>query len=444
MKLTVVGAGSTYTPGLVLRWLETKRDRIPIDELCLYDIDPGRLETIYRFVEPMLRAETPGICVRATTDRRDALTGAAFVVLQIRVGLNQQRLIDEHICVKHGFVGQETTGPGGFALALRQIPAAVDIARDVSCYAPDAWLISVANPAGVLAEALIKHGHVKTIGMCHGGFFPRAVIARQLGVQECMIEFDYLGLNHLGWIPRIYVGGKRLPDDRLAELAAAVYAEWNKFELNLPPEFARDFCPPFTIHHYLTYFYLHDEALAEMRTTGRTRADTVLEIERECLDYYEREAGRRLTPPPALTKRGGAIEETQRGNYGAVGYSDGCLGVIDALIHPEPQRLVVNVLNEGSITDLPADAAVEVSAIVSNLGVSRLNLGPLPVEVRAQVAAVQAYETMTVEAALTGDRRRALAALLSHPFCQCRYRATKALLEELLEANRMYLPAFFK
>lgn len=443
MKISVVGAGSTYTPGLVLRWLETKRDRIPLSELCLYDVDRERLEIVGRFIQGMMQKDAPKVKVTMTTDRREAITGSSFVVLQIRVGYNKQRLIDEHLCVKHGFIGQETTGPAGFALALRQVPAGVEIARDVARYSPDAWLISVANPAGLLAEALIKYGHERTIGMCHGGIAIREQIARLLAVEEQRVDFDYLGLNHLSWIKDVYVDGKLLPEDAVRDLAGRMYADWNKFELNLTPEFAKDFCPPFTVHHYMTNFFMHDEMLEDLRKQGKTRADAVVEIERECLEYYKAEAFNQFVPPPVLAKRGGVIEEKSRPNYGAIGYSDGCLAVIDALLHDEPQRLVVNVLNHGSISDLPYDASVEVSTLVNNRGVQRLALGELPIEVRGQVHAVKAYETMTVEAALKGDRRLALKALLSNPICHCRYQATKRLFEDLLEANREYLPLFF-
>ena len=445
MKITVIGAGSTYTPGLVLRWLETKRAVIPLSELCLYDVNGERLAILSRFIEGMLGKEAPEVKVTSTTDRKRAIEGASFVIFQMRVGLNAQRLIDEHLCVKHGFVGQETTGPAGFALALRQVPVGVEIAQDVARYSPEAWIVSVANPAGLLAEALIKYGHKKSVGMCHGGIWVRENLARLLGVEpQDRVDFDYLGLNHLSWISNVYVDGRLLPAERVRDLAAALYEEWNRFEVNLTPEFARDFCPPFSMHHYMTHFFFHNESLNDMREKGATRADAVVEIERQCLEYYRAEAGKKFTPPAVLAKRGGVIEEKGRKDYGAIGYSDGCLGIIEALLRSSPpEKMVVNVLNEGSISDLPDDASVEVSAYVDNRGIHRLALGALPIEVRGQVHAVKAYETMTVEAALSGDRKRALQALLSNPICHLRYQDTKRLLDELLEANRQFLPRFF-
>ncbi len=444
MKLSVIGAGSTYTPGLVLRWLDTRRERIPIDELYLYDIDPERLDTVGCFIQGMIQSEAPEVKVVLTTDLKAAVQGSDFVIHQIRVGLNKQRHMDEHLCIQHGFLGQETTGPAGFVLALRQIPPSVEVARQVHALAPQAWLISVANPSGIVAEAIIKHGHDRSIGMCHGGFFPRTRLAGALGVEEERVEFNYIGLNHLGWATQVYVDGKLLTTGQLQEMAAKIYAGWNKTELALPASFGHDFCPPVALSHYLTDYYMQNELVAEARQANVTRGDAVLEIEKVCLDYYREKAGKEVLPPPILASRGGKLEQKRRGEYGAVGYSDGCLAVIDALLHPEAQWIIVNILNQGAIGDLPDDAAIEVPAYVSNTGVQRLIMGDLPIEIRGQIQSVKAYETMTVEAALTGDRRRALTALLSNPMCQGRYLDTKDLFNELLDASREYLPLFFQ
>ena len=443
MKLTIIGAGSTYTPGFILRWLDTKRTRIKLDEICIYDIDQERLEIVGRFIEGMLSSEAPEVRFSSTMDLPAAIKDSTFVVLQIRVGLNLQRKIDEHICIEHGFLGQETTGPAGWILALRQIPQCLEIAKLVNKLAPDAWLISVANPAGVVAEALIKYGHPKTIGMCHGGFFPRTRLAGALGIEENRVQFDYIGLNHLGWTTKVYVDGKLLSEAQMQDLAAKIYGGWNKNALALPASFGYDFCPPIALSYYLSDYYLQNELVAKMRETNTTRGDAVLDIEKECLDYYKEKAGKEVLPPAVLAGRGGKQEQKRRGEYGAVGYSDGCLSVIDALLYPEPQWIVVNVLNEGAIGDLPYDAAVEIPAYVNNMGIQRIMMGALPIQIRGQIQSVKAYETMTVQAAISGDRRIALAALLSNPICQGKYLHTKSLMEDLLTASRQYLPVFF-
>lgn len=444
MKLTIVGAGSTYTPGLVLRWINTKRDRIALTEICLHDVNQERLEVLYRFIDGMITKEAPEVRLSYTNDLAEAVTGSAFVVLQIRVGLNHQRREDEHICIDHGFIGQETTGPAGWALSMRQIPACLEVAKMVHELAPDAWLISVANPAGIVGEALIKYGHDKTISMCHGGFYPRAKYAAALGINEDRLLFDYIGLNHLGWTSKAYVDGEQLSDEQMRDLAANLYEAWGKAEISIPPSFAYDFCPIIANSHYISDYYMQDELVADMQRTQITRADEVLKIEDECLDYYINEAGKEVVPPAVLATRGGKIERKREGVYGAIGYSDGCLAIIDALLHAEPQWIIVNALNEGSISDLPDDACVEMPAYVNCTGVTRINMGPLPIAIRGQIQSVKAYETMTVEAAVSGDRRVALAALLNNPICQGKYVQTKALMDALLEASRQYLPQFFK
>lgn len=439
MKLTIVGAGSTYTPGLVLRWLETKRDRIALSEICLHDVDKERLDVIGNFIDGM----APDINVKRTTDIEEAITGSDFVVLQIRVGLNAQRLIDEHLCVEHGFLGQETTGPGGWILALRQIPEALKIAKLVNKLAPDAWLISVANPAGILGEALIKYGHPKTISMCHGGFYPRKRLADALGVEESRVLFDYIGLNHMSWTSKVYFDGKLLSEKQMHDLAAKIYGEWAASDISMPASFGYEFPPCIAISHYMSYFYMQPEIVKKMQQTQITRADAVVKIQEECLSYYTEKAGQEKAPPAVLADRGGIHERKPEGVYGAIGYSDGCLAIIDALLHQDPQWIIVNVLNEGTISGLPDDACVEIPAYVDCTGVNRIVMGELPIEVRGMIQTVKAYETMTMEAAISGDRRMAFAALLSNPICRNEYTGTKALMEALLESNRKYLPQFF-
>ena len=439
MKLTIIGAGSTYTPGLVLRWIETKRDRINFTEICLHDIDRDRLNIVGNFINGMV----PGVSVICTTDIEEAITGSAFIVLQIRVGLNAQRRTDEHICVEHGFIGQETTGPGGWILALRQIPEGLKIAKLINTLAPDAWLISVANPAGILGEALIKYGHPKTISMCHGGFYPRKRLATALGVEESRVLFDYIGLNHMSWASRIYLDGNLLPGDKMHDLAAEIYKEWSSNDISMPASFGHEFPPIVSISHYMSYFYMQPEMVEKMHKTQKTRADAVLKIEEECLQYYKEKAGKERVPPAVLADRGGSQERKAEGVYGAIGYSDGCLAIIDALLHQDPQWIIVNVLNEGTISELPDDACVEIPAYVDCTGVNRVVMGKLPIEVRGMIQSVKAYETMTVEAAISGDRRMAFAALLSNPICKNEYTKIKELMEALLESNRKYLPQFF-
>mgnify|MGYP001162105194 FL=1 len=445
MKIAVIGAGSTYTPGLIARWTDTKRDRIPVTEFCLYDINSERLDIVGNYIIETAKRTVPELKVTKTTNLEKAIEGASFVIIQIRAGLNTQRLIDERICVEHGFVGQETTGPAGWALALRQIPAVIEIAKAVERISPDAWIISVANPAGILAEALIKYGHKKSIGMCHGGYYPRQLFSQLLGVDMSRIDYDYYGLNHVAWIPNIYVDGQRLPEEKNVEIAKRIYADWAEHELTLPQSFAEDYCPPITVHHYMREFFMHDEVVAEMKRTNTTRATRVIEIEKACLDYYKKNCGIKFDIPPDLSRRGGDIEDSNRkktNDYGAIGYSDGCMAIIDALYNGGGQEIIINVLNKGALNGIPDDAVVEVSAKIYKDRYERKIMGDIPISIRGHIQMIKAYETMTVEAAITGDRNLALKALMSNPICFCRYQRTKVLCDALLDANKDFLPQF--
>jgi len=442
MRLSVIGGGSTYTPGLVARLLETKIEEIPVDELVLMDIDQERLAIIGRFVERQLAQESPRpIDLELTTDLGEAVTGADFVVIQIRVGGNEQRVVNEKLSLEYGIAGHETIGPPAFALALAQIPAALRIAREVRDRAPEAWIISVANPAGILAEALLKHGHPKSLGMCHGGLMPRQQLAALLGIEENRIEFDYKGFNHLAWVTSVHVDGRRLDRDEMAELAAKLYADWCKSETTLTPEFARDFKGTFPLLYYADYFYFQKAKLQAMQNAGRTRGEEVLQVEKECLEHYRKATDTEL--PSALAHRGGHLEFRGESKYGPIGYSDGCLETIAALLDPVPRRLIINVLNEGSCPDFDDDVCIELPALVSQAGYERLHVGRLPLEVRGLMHAVKAYETLTIEAAVTGDREVALKALLAHPSIGYDYELAKSLLEDILTRNREYLPQFF-
>lgn len=445
MKITVVGAGSTYTPGLISRWYETKKDRIKVDEFCLYDINKDRLDTVGNYIIESYKKICPDVKITKTLDLDEATSNVDYVIIQIRSGLNTQRAIDEMACVKHGFVGQETTGPGGWALALRQIPAALEVAKAVEKNSPDAWIISVANPASILAEGLIKYGHAKTIGMCHGGFFPRTLFARLLDVDESRISFDYWGLNHLAWIPEIRIDGVPITKEQNIELAKKEYAEWRAHETSLPDSFAEDYYPYISVHHYMREFFTHDEVVEECRQRNATRGTRVIEIEKNCLEYYKKYAGIRSDVPPELSKRGGDIEDGQRKkthDFGAIGYSDGCMNVIDALSNKDGMDIIINVLNKGAISDLPDDAVVECLATVKDGSYELHKMGELPIGIRGHVQMVKAYETMTATAAATGDRALALQALMSNPICFCHYARTKELFNELMELNKEFLPQF--
>jgi 6-phospho-beta-glucosidase len=212
LKIAVVGGGSTYTPELV-EGFARRPDRLPIDELVLYDIAPERLEIVGGLARRMLdRAEFPGRLV-TTGDRDAALDGADYVLIQLRVGGQRARLVDETLPHRFGAIGQETTGPGGLAKALRTVPVVLGLADEVGRRsAPGAWIVDFTNPVGIVTQALLTHGH-RAIGLCNVAIGFQREFAARFGVTPEEVELEHVGLNHLTWIRAVTVAGvDRLPE----------------------------------------------------------------------------------------------------------------------------------------------------------------------------------------------------------------------------------------
>jgi 6-phospho-beta-glucosidase len=414
MKLTLVGAGSSYTPELVDGLLRRYAD-LPIAELCLYDINPQRLATLAGLAARMVKASGLPIAVTSTQDRDETLAGAAFVNTLIRVGGMDARINDERIPLRHGVIGQETTGPGGMMKALRTIPVMLDLAQRMTEVCPNAWLINYVNPSGIIAEALGKHSRVRYVGLCSGPQSWSEAILRAMDVAPARGSVDWVGLNHLGFAIRVWVDGQ----DRTEAAVEAVADRWV-----LDPEWLRTLgMIPAT---YLRYFYHPDAVLREAAEPGyRTRGEQVREIEAELLRQY---ADPGLAGKPELLK--------QRGGGG---YADVALAAMTAIHHNTGERQIIQTLNRGAVDGIPADASVEIPCLVDRTGPHPLRVGAIPLAVRGLVQAVKAYESLTVEAAVQGSRRLALQALMAHPLVPS-WSVARPLLDDLLEANRPWLP----
>ncbi len=421
VKIAVVGAGSTYTPELV-DGLATRADRLPVDELALLDIDGPRLEIVAGLAGRMLRRREWSGRLTTTLDRDAALDGADFVVIQLRVGGQAARLVDETLPLRFGCIGQETTGPGGFAKALRTVPVVLDIAATAARRAaPGAWILDFTNPVGIVTQALLDAGY-RAVGLCNVAITLQRRIAAARGVAPERVELEHVGLNHLTWERAVRVDGQDiLPEMLDDDVAAADLAA----ELDLPVDLLRALRA--IPSYYLRYFYRTSEVLAEERA-GHTRAKEVMEIERGLLDLYRDPA---LDVKPALLeKRGGAF------------YSEAAAQLMASLHAGTGDVQVVNVRNAGALPDLPADDVVEVPARVDRDGAHPLPLQPLAPEMRALVQHLKAYERLTVEAAISGDRTTALRALLSNPLV-AEWDVALPLLDALLDANRDHLSRFF-
>jgi 6-phospho-beta-glucosidase len=420
VKIAVVGAGSTYTPELV-DGLATRADRLPVDELALLDIDAERLEIVSGLAGRMLRRRGWAGRLTTTLDRDAALDGASFVILQLRVGGQAARLVDETLPLRFGCIGQETTGPGGFAKALRTVPLVLDIAETAGRRsAPGAWILDFTNPVGIVTQALLDAGH-RAIGLCNVAINLQRRIAASRGVSPDRIQLEHVGLNHLTWERAVFLDGLDILPEMLADDAAtAAMAE----ELGFPVELLR------SLHalpsYYLHYFYQTSEVLAEEKA-GHTRAAEVMEIERGLLELYRDPT---LDVKPALLEeRGGAF------------YSEAAAQLMASLHAGTGDVQVVNLRNDGALPDLPVDDVVEIPARIDRDGAHPLPLGRLAPEMRGLVQHVKAYERLTIDAAMSGDRNTALRALMSNPLVG-EWDVAVPLLDALLDANRVHLPRF--
>lgn len=413
MKVAVIGGGSTYTPELMEGLIE-RAEALGLEEVWLHDIDESRLLPVAGFCKRMANAKGAKFRICETLNLQAALERATFVVTQIRVGGQQARLRDELRGKRLGIVGQETTGEGGFAKALRTIPVMLKIAEEIRSHAPGAWVINFTNPSGIVTEALLRFGRVPTVGLCNVPAEMRVEAAAALGVPVAAVELDYVGLNHLGWIRRIFVNGKDITADVL-EAFKGGRGPKNVPEVDYGPEFFSAI--PWIPSPYLRYYYATDEVLREQEAAEKTRAQVVMEIEEALFAYYRDETT--YEKPALLAERGGAW------------YSRVALEVMEGLLAPRPRREIVNTFNRGAIPGVPEDAVVEVCADLSSHGVVPVGGGPLPEEVFGLLRQVKSYERLTIEAAITGQYGKALAALLANPLIRTLDKA-RAVLEDII------------
>jgi len=385
VKVAVIGAGSTYTPELVSGLAD-----LDVGELVLHDIDAERREVVGGLARRILdRAGFAGDVV--LTDELDAaVDGADFVLIQIRVGGQAARLEDETRPLACGCIGQETTGAGGFAKAMRTVPVVLDIAERVP---PGAWIIDFTNPVGIVTRALLDAGH-RAVGLCNVAIGTQRYAARVLGAEPSRVVVDQVGLNHLTWVRAVYLDGADVMPALLAEhgdeiAAGARIPRWLLDELGAIPSY------------YLHYFYAHDAVLAEQLNGAVPRATRVAEIERELLRMYRDPA---LTEKPALLEqRGGAY------------YSEAAVGLVRSLSGAGDAIHEVDIRNAGTLAGLAGDDVVEVPARVSRDGIAPLEQPPLAPELLGLVQHVAAYERLAAEAAVTRDEVTARKALLAHP-----------------------------
>jgi 6-phospho-beta-glucosidase len=419
MKIAVVGGGSTYTPELI-EGFARRADVLAVDELVLQDINPDRLDVVGSLAQRILTKQGYRGQLVTTTSLDDAVDGASAVLIQLRVGGQRARLVDETLPGKFGLLGQETTGPGGFAKALRTVPVVLGIAEVVAKRAlPDAWIVDFTNPVGIVTRALLDEGH-RALGLCNVAIGFQRRLAEQFGVTPDRVRLDHAGLNHLSWIRQVLVDGV----DRLPELLEPGRVEALAAQVDLPVDLMRTLRA--IPSYYLHYFYCTDRAV-QAQTTGPQRAEAVLEIENQLLEMYADPALDHK--PELLEQRGGAY------------YSEAAAALVTSLLTGDGGHHYVDLRNNGTIAGLPDEAVVEVPATVDAAGAHPVPVAPLAPEFLGLVQAVTAYEVLTIEAARSGNRSVALRALLANPLVR-QWDIAVPLLDALLEANQQHLPQF--
>jgi alpha-galactosidase/6-phospho-beta-glucosidase family protein len=414
LKLTVIGGGSTYTPELV-DGLARMREVLPVEELVLVDPDAGRLDLVGGLATRMFaRAGHPGT-VRVTTHLDTAVADATAVLFQLRVGGQAARHLDETIPLECGCVGQETTGAGGLAKALRTVPVVLEAAERVRKLAPDAWIVDFTNPVGIVTRALLDAGH-RAVGLCNVAIGFQRRFAAILGVEPARVELGHAGLNHLTWVRSVRVDGAevlpRLLEEHLDVIADDVVMPASLIgRLGAVPSY------------YLRYFYEHDRVVEEQRHE-RSRADEVAELEERLLTMYSDPT--LATKPELLSRRGGAF------------YSEAAVDLLVSLLSGRGDVQVVNVRNDGTLPFLSDDAVVEVPARITADGPVPLPVPPMGPLLSGLVAHVSAYEELALTAALEGGVDRVADALLAHPLIGQREPADQ-LARDLVAANAAHL-----
>jgi 6-phospho-beta-glucosidase len=430
LKIAVFGGGSTYTPELVNGFLE-RLESFPVKELWLMDIDAQRLDIVGGFAQRMVKAKGSPFKVILTTDQRQAVQGASYVTTQLRVGQMRARVKDEYLGLRHGLIGQETTGIGGMAKAMRTIPVILSIASDMRELAPGAMLVNFTNPAGLVTQALSKYAaDVPSVGVCNVPITTKMGIlegwekATGKKVDPSRAELNTLGLNHLSWHRGFTIDGEdvwpQVIRTYITELKSEERPEWDPRMVEI-----QRMMP----NYYLQYFYYTDKKIQLQEKWPPSRGEEVIEIEKDLLRDY---ADPNLNEPPAdLMKRGGAY------------YSTVATQLLNAHYNDLNETHVVNTRNSGAVKDWPADWVLELPAKVKKSGITPLPTDPLPPACFGLIAAVKAYELLTVEAAVHGDRDAAYQALLVNPIGP-KGEKVQLVLDDMLETHREYLPQFWK
>jgi len=418
LTVGIVGAGSSYTPELIDGFLNLSQEYLPVDVFRLYDINAERLAIMVGLAERMIHRNGRELRVESFSQLEHALDGVDFVITQIRVGGMPARYLDESIPLKYGILGQETTGPGGMFKALRTIPAMLDIARTVARVAPRAFILNYTNPSGIITEAVTRHTGARMLGLCSGIPGMMVELKKQFAADYPDLHCYCVGLNHLGFIHRIMSQGKdvtvellqRMVEDKRRNPEDSEGIAWQELCLEIG-------AIPIS---NLGYYFHRAHLVQKLQAQELTRAQQIMDIEKAV--FAEAAAPGADSKPEALSKRGG-------GGYSAITFA-----VMAAIYHDTNEELAISVPNRGTVEGFYPEEVAEIVCRVGREGATPMPVGPIPLAYRGLIQAVKAYEVLTVEAAITKDRRLLKQALLNHPLVGD-LDVAELLLDEMLAAH---------
>ena len=427
IRLVIIGAGGVRTP-LLVRGILKRQKSLNIGSIYFMDIDKTRLELIGKIVKAMLNKEKIKFKTFWTTDAREAIKDADFVLTTFRVGMDKSRAIDERIPLNYDVLGQETTGPGGFAMAMRSIPALLEYAEMVKKLSNDAWLINFANPSGILTEAVLKHnGLDKVVGICDNPTSMVRIMAETFGVSEEDLILEYFGLNHLGWVKKVYLNGKDVLPQAIKKIVKSGIQHVNFDPLLIQ---TLGVIP----NEYLTLYYDTEKAIKGIKESDVCRGEEIVKLNEELfarlrkanggineleeiyLDYYRKRGETYMTREAGEAHPESDFEHSL--DYSTAiheGYEGTALGLIESLLGLKTQVLIVNVFNRGSITGMKEDDVVEVPCHVCKGFIRPLSIGSVPDNFLGLMKQVKEFERLTIDAAVNSSYQSALRALTIHP-----------------------------
>ncbi len=452
-KFALLGGGSVRTP-LVAFGINESAKHLGAEELVLYDPNEERVRMVCELCKALVAREDGSLRIRVATSMEDAISDAAFILSSVRVGGVETRAVDERIAIDHGYPGQETTGPAGAAMALRTVPVAIEQARMIEKLSPKGWLINFTNPAGLITQAVLHHTGANCVGICDTPteLFHRIALALKVSPNE--VRCDYSGLNHLGWVRRIWLRGEDVMGRLLADDAAL-------HTLFPTPLFDFDMLRVLGLipTEYLFFYYSRRRALSNQRKAATTRGEEVARLNTELMrqlhsqiqsgkgsaalttytDYLNRRSGSYMKLEGASGSAFDADANLSEDPFrAATGYHRIALDVINSLCGDEPRRVVVNVRNNGAIADIGAEDIVEVPCAISNGAIRPERCGSLPEEVRGLVLAVKAYERAIIAAAVTGSELLARKAMLLYP-AMGEWEPSKEILSDFSKKKSVHL-----